>query len=73
MPFTLFKFPTLFGKKQSSYKLDRSVSLLKHLDVYHVEPPGLQELVPMQLDLDGQAPVILSHTKPSFTTFGYNR
>ena len=27
MPFTLFKFPTLFGKKQSSYKLRQSVSM----------------------------------------------
>jgi len=55
MPFTLFKFPTLFGKKQSSYKLRQS------------------ELVPMKFDLDTEIdPVIVTQSKPSFTTFGYN-
>lgn len=55
MPFTLFKFPTLFGRKHSSYKLGRS------------------DLVPLPLDIESQVdPVIISHSKPSFTTFGYN-
>ena len=73
MPFTLFKFPTLFGRKQSSYKLDRSVSLDIILNYMLIYFPIQDLVVPIQLDLDTQDPVILSHTKPSFTTFGYNR
>ena len=35
---------------------------------------SVQDVVPMELDLSVcQDPVILSHTAPSFTTFGYNR
>ena len=33
-----------------------------------------QDLVPLPLDIETQVdPVIISHSKPSFTTFGYNR
>ena len=34
MPFTLFKFPTLFGRKQNSYKLDRSVSGIIMIEIW---------------------------------------
>ena len=33
----------------------------------------MQSVVPIELDLEAQDPVILCHSKPSFTTFGYNR
>ena len=74
MPFTLFKFPTLFGRKQNSYKLDRSVSwTIKIIKQIFCDISTYQSIVPIQLDLEEEDPVILCHSKPSFTTFGYNR
>ena len=72
MPFTLFKFPTLFGKKQSSYELDRSVSLWNILTFIMLSPLVCRSWSPCSLTWTAR-PRWSSHTlnlpsPPSDTT-----